>query len=39
MKDMVSMLENGTFADVTFVLGDVRFKAHKCLLAARCHFF
>ena len=39
MKDMISMLENGTFADVVFVLGDVKFKAHKCLLAGRCHFF
>ena len=39
MKDMISMLENGTFADVVFVLGDTRFKAHKCLLAARCSFF
>jgi hypothetical protein len=33
------MLENGTFADVTFVLGDVKFKGHKCILAGRCHFF
>ena len=39
IKDMLTMLENGTFADVTFVLGDVKFKGHKCLLASRCHFF
>lgn len=39
MKDMITMLEMGVFADVTFVLGDVRYKAHKCILASRCHFF
>lgn len=33
------MLENGTFADVTFVLGDSKLKAHKCILASRCTFF
>ena len=36
---MISMLDNGVFADVTFVLGDVKFKGHKCVLAARCNFF
>lgn len=40
LKDMVQMLETGTFADVTFVLGgDYKFKAHKCILASRCNFF
>ena len=39
MKDMQTMLETGSFADVTFVLGDVKYKAHKCILAGRCHFF
>lgn len=39
MKDMQTMLEVGTFADVTFVLGEIKFKAHKCILAGRCHFF
>ena len=39
MKDMQTMLEQGTFADVTFVLGDVKYKGHKCILAARCNFF
>ena len=36
---MISMLENGTFADVTFVLGESKIKAHKCILASRCSFF
>lgn len=39
LKDMVSMLDNGTFSDVVFVLGDSRIKAHKCILASRCSFF
>lgn len=39
IKDMLNMLENGTFADVTFVLGESKFKAHKCILASRCSFF
>ena len=39
MKDMINMLDMGTFSDVTFVLGDSKFKAHKCILASRCHFF
>jgi BTB/POZ domain/Kelch motif len=39
IKDMITMLENGTFADVTFVLGDVKYKAHKCILAGRSNFF
>lgn len=33
------MLENGLFSDVTIVLGDTKFKAHKCILASRCNFF
>jgi len=39
VKDMLAMLDNGTFADVTFVLGDTKIKAHKCILASRCSFF
>lgn len=39
IKDMLAMLENGTFADVTFVVGEQKFKAHKCILASRCTFF
>lgn len=38
-KDMINMLDSGTFADVTFVLGDTKFKGHKCILASRCNFF
>ena len=33
------MLEQGVFSDVTIVLGDTKFKAHKCILASRCSFF
>lgn len=33
------MLETGSFSDVTIVLGDTKFKAHKCILASRCNFF
>ncbi len=40
IKDMLNMLEQGIFADVTFVLSDgIKFKAHKCILASRCNFF
>jgi hypothetical protein len=38
-KDLLRMLENGKFADVTFVLGDTKIKAHKCILASRSKFF
>jgi len=33
------MLESGKFADITFVLGDTKIKAHKCILASRSNFF
>ena len=33
------MLENENFADVTFVVGDTKVKAHKCILASRSNFF
>ena len=39
IKDLMSMLEAGTFTDVTFVLGDTKFKAHRCILASRSSFF
>jgi len=29
----------GIFADITFVLGDVKIKAHSCILATRCSVF
>jgi hypothetical protein len=38
-KDLLKMLENENFADVTFVVGDTKVKAHKCILASRSHFF
>lgn len=38
-KDMISLMEQGTFSDVTFVIGDTRIKAHKCILASRSNFF
>lgn len=33
------MLEGGTFSDVTIVVGESKYKAHKCILATRCSFF
>lgn len=36
---MLSLLEAGDFADVTFVIGDTRIKGHKCILASRSSFF
>ena len=39
LKDMLQMLDQGSFADVTFVLGEYKIKAHKCILASRCTFF
>jgi len=36
---MINMFEMGTFADVTFVLGDTKIKAHSCILAIRCSVF
>ena len=33
------MLEQEHFADVTFVVGDTKVKAHKCVLASRSVFF
>jgi len=38
-KDLLKMLETGKFADVTFVVGDTKVKAHKCILASRSDFF
>ena len=38
-KEMLSLLEEGTFADVTFVIGETRIKGHKAILASRSHFF
>jgi len=38
-KDLLRMLENENFADVTFVVGDTKVKAHKCILASRSNFF
>jgi hypothetical protein len=36
---MLKMLANENFADVTFVVGDTKVKAHKCILASRSNFF
>ena len=33
------MLDSENFADVTFVVGDTKVKAHKCILASRSSFF
>jgi hypothetical protein len=38
-KDMLTLLESGQFADVTFVIGDQRIKGHKAILATRSNFF
>lgn len=38
-RDLLRMLENENFADVTFILGETRVKAHKCILASRSNFF
>ena len=38
-RDMLCLLEQGDFADVTFVIGDTRIKGHKCILASRSSFF
>ncbi len=38
-RDLLRMLDNENFADVTFILGDTRVKAHKCILASRSNFF
>lgn len=38
-KDLLKMLENEHFADVTSVVGDTKVKAHKCILASRSNFF
>jgi len=38
-KDLLKMLDSGNFADVTFVLGETKVKAHKCILASRSNFF
>ena len=38
-KDLLRMLESENFADVTFVVGDTKVKAHKCILASRSNFF
>ena len=38
-KDMITLLGSETFADVTFVLGEAKFKAHRCILASRCQVF
>jgi hypothetical protein len=38
-KDLLRMLESEHFADVTFVVGDTKVKAHKCILASRSNFF
>jgi len=38
-KDLVGMLDNENFADVTFVVGDTKLRAHKCILASRSSFF
>lgn len=36
---MLTLLESGSFSDVTFVIGDTRIKGHKCILASRSNFF
>ena len=36
---MITLFETGLFADVTFVLSDTKFKAHRCILASRCQVF
>jgi hypothetical protein len=38
-KDLLNMLDSENFADVTFILGETKLKAHKCILAARSSFF
>ena len=37
--DLIRMLESEKFADVIFVVGDTKVKAHKCILASRSSFF
>ena len=38
-KDLLEILQSENFADVTFVIGDAKVKAHKCILASRSSFF
>ncbi|XP_065920429.1 speckle-type POZ protein-like isoform X2 [Dysidea avara] len=38
-KDFGTLLERGSFSDVTVVVDDVEFKAHKAVLAARSPVF
>jgi hypothetical protein len=38
-KDFVKMLDQGVFSDITFVVGEQKFKAHKCIIATRCTVF
>lgn len=38
-RDLLSLLESSSFADVTFVIGDSRIRGHRCILASRSNFF
>lgn len=38
-KDMLALLSDAEFADVTFVIGDSRIRGHKAILASRSNFF
>ncbi len=37
--DLLDLYKSQEHADVTFVVNDVRFLAHKVILAARCTYF
>ena len=36
---MLALLNDGLFSDVTFVIADVEFNAHKSILSTRCDTF
>lgn len=37
--DLFDLLKSGELTDVTFIVGGVRFPAHRVILASRCTFF
>ena len=37
--DFFDLFKSGEKADVTFIVSDVRFPAHRVILAARCAYF
>ena len=37
--DFSSLLNDGSFADVTFTIQGKQFKCHKCILSCRCEYF